>query len=80
MGPQLGPLGMLSLPGVVSGNLFVVRWSSASNCLYTLEHSTNLASGFSPLTNHIPAAPPVNVYTDSVGGVPQKVYRVRVEP
>jgi hypothetical protein len=57
----------------------IVRWQSATGRVYTLQAATNLMTGFSLLTNGIPATPTVNVYTDTVNGVGQKFYRVEVE-
>jgi hypothetical protein len=36
-------------------------------------------TGFTALTNGLPATPTVNVYTDKVNGAGQKFYRVGVE-
>jgi hypothetical protein len=58
---------------------FIVRWQSATGLVYRLQAATNLMTGFSTLTNGIPATPTVNVYTDTVNGVRQKFYRVEVE-
>ena len=59
---------------------FVVRWQSVSNKLYTLQAGTNLMSGFTLiLGTNIPATPPENVHTDSVGNAVQRFYRVEVK-
>jgi hypothetical protein len=47
--------------------------------VYSLKAATNLMTGFSTLTNGIPATPTVNVYTDTVNGAVQKFYKVEVE-
>jgi len=58
---------------------FIVRWQSATGRVYLLKAATNLMTGFSTLTNGIPATPTVNVYTDAVSGAVQKFYKVEVE-
>jgi hypothetical protein len=58
---------------------YVVRWQSATGRLYTVQAATNLLTGFTALTNGLPATPTVNVYTDKVNGAGQKFYRVGVE-
>lgn len=62
-----------------AGAGFVVSWWSVSNKLYTVGRSTNLLTdGFSPLTNHVPATPPLNVHTDPAAW-PCAGYRISVE-
>jgi hypothetical protein len=56
---------------------FVIRWQSISSKTYELFKSTNLMTGFDPLTSGIPATPPENTYTDSVQGTEYRFYRVR---
>lgn len=57
----------------------VVRWSSESNRLYRLRRSTNLlSSGGVDLAVDVPAQPPSNVHTDTVGGLDRAFYRVTV--
>jgi hypothetical protein len=48
--------------------------------VYTLEFSPALNGSFTPLQQHLAAAPPVNTYTDTgaAGQVP-RFYRVLVE-
>jgi alpha-tubulin suppressor-like RCC1 family protein len=58
---------------------FVVRWQSVTGKTYSVLAATNLLTGFSSLTNGLPATPTVNVYTDKVNGAGQKFYRVGVE-
>jgi hypothetical protein len=55
------------------------RRQSATGRVYSLKAATNLMTGFSTLTNGIPATPTVNVYTDTVNGAVQKFYKVEVE-
>jgi hypothetical protein len=44
----------------------IIRWPSATNRTYSIEWSTNLAGGFNPLAQDLPATPPENCYTDTV--------------
>jgi hypothetical protein len=64
---------------IAADGKFVVRWQSVSNKFYAVQATTNLLTGFSSLTNGLPATPTVNVYTDTVNGAGQKFYRVGVE-
>ena len=61
-----------------NGNL-VLRWSSTTNKLYTIHHSTNLLTGFSVLQSNIPATPSINSYTQSVLTVPQKFWKITTD-
>ncbi len=65
-----------------SGESFVIRWSSESNRSYTVRASADLAAGpgFGPITNGLPATHPVNAYTDTVGGLERRFYRVELDP
>jgi hypothetical protein len=58
---------------------FVLRWQSVAGKTYSVLAATNLMTGFTALTNGLPATPTVNVYTDKVNGAGQKFYRVGVE-
>jgi hypothetical protein len=64
---------------VVAGGGFVVSWQSVTGRTYSVLAATNLMTGFTALTNGLPATPTVNVYTDKVNGAGQKFYRVGVE-
>jgi hypothetical protein len=64
---------------VLAGGGFVVSWQSVAGKTYRVLAATNLLTGFSTLTNGLPATPTVNIYTDSVNGAGQKFYRVGVE-
>ena len=64
---------------LANGNI-VIRWSSITNHLYTVYHSTNLLTGFSVLKSNIPATPVVNSYTDSVMALPHKYWKVTTGP
>jgi len=63
---------------------FVLRWLSVSNRLYDVMRGTNVAAGVGALmpvpgATNLPGTPPVNTWTDSIGGsaVPS-FYRLRV--
>ncbi len=66
-------------PEIKPGGTASVRWTSYSNHLYTVHHSTNLLHGFSVLHDGIPGTPPMNTYTDIVDGVPVKFWKVTTE-
>ncbi len=66
-------------PNPAAADEFLVTWQSATGRVYAVQTATNLMTGFSTLTNGLPATPTVNVYTDAVNGAGQKFYRVRVE-
>lgn len=61
-----------------NGN-FVIRWSSATNKLYTIHYSTNLLAGFSVLQSNLPATPAINSYTDSLSAVPRKFWKITTD-
>jgi len=63
----------------VSGNDVLVRWLSVSNRFYRLESASNLIHGFSCIESNIPATPAVNTYTDDVGSVMFRFYRIMLE-
>jgi len=58
---------------------FVVSWQSVTGRTYAVMMATNLMAGFSNLTSHVSATPPMNVHTDNVGSVAGRFYRVMVE-
>ncbi len=62
------------------GGTVVIRWSSLTNHLYTVHHTTNLVTGFSVLQGGLPATPTINVYTDILHGASQKFWKVTTEP
>lgn len=78
------PAGSASLLRVISlnapGTGFVVQWQSASNRVYRLMASTNLAAGFSPVFTNVSATPPVNVVTDPAPPSAIRFYRIDVQP
>jgi hypothetical protein len=62
-----------------SGGL-IVQWLSASNRIYHLDRSTNLAVGFNQsVASNLPAMPPINTHTDTTATAKENYYRVRVE-
>ena len=64
--------------GVTSSSQYVIRWYSVFGELYNLYKSTNLMSGFNILKSGIPAVPPINSYTDTVGNAEATYYKVGV--
>jgi hypothetical protein len=63
-----------------AGTGIVVRWQSVTGKLYRLVRSTNLIDGFTSLSNHLDATPPMNVYTDKTAtGQGPWFYRVGLE-
>ncbi len=61
------------------GEQHILTWSSESNKIYSLWSSTNMALGFTLLTNNIAATPPFNVYTNTTSDTDMIVYGVGVE-
>ena len=59
---------------------FKLTWTSVPNRTYAVMTSTNLASGFSALTNLIPAQPPENTWVWPMEGGRQRFFRVREDP
>ena len=58
---------------------WVVTWSSVSNKLYDLYHSTNLLEGFVRIATNVPATSPQNMFTDLTATADANYYQVRVE-
>jgi hypothetical protein len=57
-----------------------IVWTSFTNRVYTLESSPALGGSFTPLQQHIAAAPPLNTFTDTTAtGQGPRFYRVLVE-
>ena len=55
-------------------------WTSFAGRVYTLEFSSALNGSFTPLQQHVAAAPPLNTYTDTAATGPGlRFYRVLVE-
>lgn len=71
------------VPGSTVSAGYVVTWPSASNRIYQLHRSTNLAEvsgGFGVLATNLNATPPLNTYTDTTAGAEGPYfYRVQVE-
>jgi hypothetical protein len=66
-------------PEIGLGGAVVIRWTSYTDHLYTVHHSTNLLHGFTILESGIPGTPPMNTYTDTVNGVTTKFWKVSTE-
>ncbi|MBN1675890.1 MAG: chitobiase/beta-hexosaminidase C-terminal domain-containing protein [Kiritimatiellae bacterium] len=68
-------------PSAAAGPL-VLRWTSVSNRVYSVDFRTNLLSGeFVPLITDMYATPPVNTFTDTVHQAEELMfYRIRVGP
>jgi len=68
------------LVDAMDGAGVVLQWPSAEGRRYTVQRSESLPSGFTSLWLHLPATPPLNVYTDATatGGGPY-FYRIRQE-
>jgi uncharacterized repeat protein (TIGR01451 family) len=59
----------------------VLRWQSASNRFYAIGLSGWLPADFTNrLATHLPATPPVNVYTAVVEGLSNLFFRIELEP
>ncbi|OQW94773.1 MAG: hypothetical protein BWK77_08575, partial [Verrucomicrobia bacterium A1] len=66
----------IAASALAPGSKYVVRWHSVPGKVYNLYSTTNLASGFSALQSDIPAAAPLNSYTDTVSSVAARYYMV----
>lgn len=64
----------------VNAQQAIIRWSSASNRLYSIGRTTNLMEPFSILSGagNLPATPPENAYTNPSGGS-AAYYRIGVQ-
>jgi len=66
------------------GGGMVLRWATANGRTFDIYWSTNLMAGvegFVPVATNLPAAPPMNVYTDSVFGVNRRgFYYIESKP
>ncbi len=71
-----------SLPAAnsVPSGQFVLRWSSESRCVYTVERAGSLQASFARRQENLFATPPENVYTDAVGTAGAYFYRIQVVP
>lgn len=61
------------------GSRVALRWQSAAGRLYSIHRATNLHSGFVHIQSALPATPPVNTYTDTVGTAQARFYRVEAK-
>jgi hypothetical protein len=70
----------LTPPKIIGSGMALLQWGGASNRFYTLQRSTNVVSApdYTNLLLDVQATPPVNSYTDSLGGNGPFFYRVRV--
>ena len=56
-----------------------LRWESGKDRVFDVYWTTNLNNGFIPIATNLPAAPPTNVFTDSVYGTErQGFYTIRL--
>ncbi|MCO5067216.1 MAG: choice-of-anchor D domain-containing protein [Kiritimatiellae bacterium] len=69
----------MQAPEMGSGGAVVIRWTSYTNHLYAVHHSTNLLNGFGVLQGNIQGTPPMNSYTDTVNGALMKFWKVTTE-
>lgn len=63
----------------MSGDAFIVKWSSVSGKSYTLQVCTNLGNGFSTVQSGISATPPQNVSTVNVPSIQRRYYRIKLD-
>jgi hypothetical protein len=63
----------------LTGNGFVIKWSSAAGKLYSVERSPDLTQGFNTVATNISATPPMNTYTDTVGTSGLYFYRIQIK-
>jgi hypothetical protein len=75
----LAPLGIggLDAQGPTKMRL---RWPSVADRWYAVHTAAQVTASFQAAAVHLPAAPPENVYTDSVAGVTSRFYRIAAEP
>jgi formylglycine-generating enzyme required for sulfatase activity len=70
---------VLAVQAVSTNGGIVIRWPSAAGKIYTIERCSDLAKGFSTLTNNLHARPPTNTYTDHTPATHAYFYRVKVK-
>jgi len=73
------PAPTFEVPEMRANGTVVLQWSSITNHLYTVHHSTNLLNGFTVRQGSIPGTPPMNSYTDTVNGVQMKSWKITTE-
>jgi hypothetical protein len=67
-------------PGGGTSNQVQIIWTAATNRLYVIQRSVDLAAGFSNLVEHIASTPPENVFVDrSLTNGGSFFYRIKVE-
>ncbi len=59
-----------------NGDMFILKWPSQTNALYSISKSTNLVEGFWLIVTNLAATPPSNTYTDTVTGLSRCFYRI----
>ena len=64
---------------IVPGTGIVVSWLSATNRQYSVVRASRVGDSFTPVAQGLPATPPVNTYTDTVGTVGMYIYRVDLD-
>ncbi len=69
----------LRITGTLGADGFMLQWPSVPNKFYRVLQSADLQSGFTVLAGHLPASPPLNIYTDTVGLAATRFYRIEME-
>ena len=57
----------------------VLRWTSARDRLYSIDHTPSMASTFTPMVSNLPATPPHNVYTTATDTADSRFFRIGVQ-
>jgi len=73
------PAPTFEAPEMRAAGTVVLQWSSVTNHLYTVHHSTNLLNGFTVRQSNIQGTPPMNSYTDTVNGVQMKFWKLTTQ-
>ena len=64
----------------LSGDSVILSWSGVSHKQSTGWCGTNLLTGFSGLSNNIPATPPIDTCAGTAEEINHKFYRIQVQP
>jgi hypothetical protein len=59
---------------------WILKWSSESNRVYRIHAGSNMTEALVPLTGDLPATPPINTFTNPMGGGSRLFYRIGVSP